>query len=505
MATKLVILESPNKIKTVKGYLGKNYKVIASQGHVRDLPKSTLGIDIENEFTPKYINIRGKGDLIKGNTIVADKLVIQGNDGLYYKLNTDGVTVEEDQTAYNSLNGSVILAKSITATKIDVKDLVAFDATIGGFKITDSSIHSGVKSGVNNTTRGIYLDKDGQMAIGDANNFIKYYRDANGDYKLSVSAESLTFSSSGKSVDSSIKEVKDQVDDMSIGGRNLFKGYDENEIRLNDYQSKGSFTQFKNCLTFNPCETVGEKYTISFWAKSPNGSTPLAIYNQNGLPRHFYFDVVQLTNSLGAEWTYFTHTITNRDLGEGYSDDSCNRLEIYASDQMGVLVKKIKIERGNKATDWTPAPEDMATNTEMSETRGVADESLSLSKNAQSLIAQLKDTISMLVTDGNGTSLMKQTSDGWTFSTADIQNRIDSTSNGLNELTEALGSTDAAVDNLKEAVDDLGLLGEYIHIGTRDGEPCIELGELDSDFKLVITNTKILFMDGSDIPAYINN
>ena len=73
MATKLVILESPNKIKTVKGYLGKNYKVIASQGHVRDLPKSTLGIDVENEFTPKYINIRGKGDLIKGLKTEAKK------------------------------------------------------------------------------------------------------------------------------------------------------------------------------------------------------------------------------------------------------------------------------------------------------------------------------------------------------------------------------------------------------------------------------------------------
>lgn len=65
MANKLVILESPNKIKAVKGYLGKNYKVIASVGHVRDLPKSTLGIDIEHDFTPKYINIRGKGDIIR--------------------------------------------------------------------------------------------------------------------------------------------------------------------------------------------------------------------------------------------------------------------------------------------------------------------------------------------------------------------------------------------------------------------------------------------------------
>ena len=61
----LVIVESPSKAKTIKGYLGKNYKVTASKGHVRDLPKSSLGIDIENCFTPKYINIRGKGDLIK--------------------------------------------------------------------------------------------------------------------------------------------------------------------------------------------------------------------------------------------------------------------------------------------------------------------------------------------------------------------------------------------------------------------------------------------------------
>ena len=61
----LVIVESPSKASTIKGYLGSNYKVIASKGHVRDLPKSTLGVDIENNFEAHYINIRGKGDLIK--------------------------------------------------------------------------------------------------------------------------------------------------------------------------------------------------------------------------------------------------------------------------------------------------------------------------------------------------------------------------------------------------------------------------------------------------------
>ena len=61
----LVIVESPSKANTIKGYLGPNYKVIASVGHIRDLPKSTLGIDVENGFEPHYINIRGKGDIIK--------------------------------------------------------------------------------------------------------------------------------------------------------------------------------------------------------------------------------------------------------------------------------------------------------------------------------------------------------------------------------------------------------------------------------------------------------
>ena len=61
----LVIVESPAKANTIKGYLGQNYKVIASKGHIRDLPKSTLGIDVDNNFEPHYINIRGKGDVIK--------------------------------------------------------------------------------------------------------------------------------------------------------------------------------------------------------------------------------------------------------------------------------------------------------------------------------------------------------------------------------------------------------------------------------------------------------
>lgn len=138
-----------------------------------------------------------KGDTIEGNTIIADKLVILGEDGLYYKLNTNGVTTEAEQTEYNSINGSIITAKSITATQISVSDLVAFDATIGGFNITENSIFSEVKDSEGNTTRGIYMDTDGQFNFGDGANFIKYLRQEDGTYKLVISAESIMYMLNG--------------------------------------------------------------------------------------------------------------------------------------------------------------------------------------------------------------------------------------------------------------------------------------------------------------------
>ena len=69
----LVIVESPAKAKTIKKYLGKNYEVMASMGHVRDLPKSTLGVDVDHDFTPKYLNIRKQSETIKGLQAAAKK------------------------------------------------------------------------------------------------------------------------------------------------------------------------------------------------------------------------------------------------------------------------------------------------------------------------------------------------------------------------------------------------------------------------------------------------
>lgn len=157
-------------------------------------------------ITGELSGITISGDLIKANTLIANKLVIQGEDGLYYRLNTDGKTVETEQTDQNSLNGTVIQAKSVTASKINVTDLQAFGATIGGFKISEKSIYSGVKSSPTNTTRGIYLGSDGQLYIGDATNYIKYTIDSNGNSKLQISADSITFETN-KSLATALSEA----------------------------------------------------------------------------------------------------------------------------------------------------------------------------------------------------------------------------------------------------------------------------------------------------------
>lgn len=176
-------------------------------------------------ITGHLVGVTISGDLIEGNTIKADKLVVLGEDGLYYKLNVNAETVGAQQTEYNSLNGSIITANTITAEKINVNDLVAFDATIGGFKIGSDSIYSGVKSSVDNSTEGIYMDDTGQFALGDTNNYLKYFKDTDGNWKLALSAQTITLGTSDKPLDETIQEIQEGLEniDVSVGARNLIR------------------------------------------------------------------------------------------------------------------------------------------------------------------------------------------------------------------------------------------------------------------------------------------
>ena len=172
-----------------------------------------------------------------------------------------------------------------------------------------------------------------------------------------------------------------------------------------------------------------------------------------------------------------------------------------------------KVEFGNKATDWTPAQEDMATAEQVQNAKDAANSAQSTADDAnsrvsvaESTIKQISDSISMLVTDNNGSSMMTQTSDGWTFNIGAITSAIDSASNNIDNLTSSLSKANNTINNLNNLANDLSKKTSYINMITDDtGAPCIELGKVGNDFKVRITNTSVDFIQGSSKIAYVSN
>ena len=490
----------------------------------------------DETITGKLVGVTISGDLIEGNTIVAEKLVIKGEDGLYYKLNTDGVKTETEQTDYNSINGTVIKAKSITATKIDVKDLVAFDATIGGFKITNNAIYSGVKESVNNTTRGAYLDSEGQVAFGDASNFIKGYKDQNGDYKIVISADSLTFGSSKKNIENAINEINNKVDNISLDGvspniltetrrfSNLSDGtagvasekYEGFTVRYLDNTSLDatSYSEFAEWRGIYP-EKLGDTYIFSFYAKG-TGTIKCYFYGATG-----YLVSVRNESSQGAittnadgdiditlsnEWTRYWIKFTLSDTGD-ISIEKYLHLRLYGGNI--AYICGCKLEIATEVSDWSPAPKD--SQIEIDDAQESADNAQSSVDDVEervatteSSISVLSNSISSLVVDENGESLMEQTSDGWRFNMSSTIETITGAKKDIDDINGTINETiSPAVEKIGGLEDTLKSLESYIDFGTRNGEPYIELGNIHSDFKVIITNTSIQFTHGTDSPASI--
>lgn len=240
-------------------------ELFAKSGIIEDLTVR------DQHITGELVGVTIKGDIIEGNTVKADKLVVLGSDGLYYKLNIDGIDnvsieqaskftlliakptdwdtdydnyyiiVDDQYEHVNSMNahtvdgttpvweanyyyklssdyesgldGTNIVAKSITADKVQVSDLVAFDATIGGFHIGQNSIYSGVKESVSNTTAGIYLDDQGQVSIGNANNYFKFVKDENDQWSLDLAASTVRFGADGTTIEAALGHINDTITD----------------------------------------------------------------------------------------------------------------------------------------------------------------------------------------------------------------------------------------------------------------------------------------------------
>ena len=221
----LVIVESPAKAKTIKGYLGKNYKVTASKGHVRDLPKSTLGVDIEDGFTPKYINIRGKGDLIKelkNDAKSADTVFLatdpdrEGEAIAWHLASVLGINEDKiKRVKFNEITKPCVKEAIKNSSKIDMNLVDAQQARrildrIVGYKLSPvlwKNIKSGLSAGrVQSVATKMIVDReleirafkpkeywsiDVTLKAGDGKEFTAYYYGTN-DKKQELKSKSAT-------------------------------------------------------------------------------------------------------------------------------------------------------------------------------------------------------------------------------------------------------------------------------------------------------------------------
>lgn len=151
MAKNLVIVESPAKAKTIKKFLGSNYEVIASNGHVRDLPKSQMGIDVDNDFEPKYITIRGKGDILaalRKAVKKADKIYLatdpdREGEAISYHLmkalkleNKDYKRITFNEITKNAVKNSIKQARDIDMNLVDAQQARRVLDRLVGYKIS---------------------------------------------------------------------------------------------------------------------------------------------------------------------------------------------------------------------------------------------------------------------------------------------------------------------------------------------------------------------------------
>lgn len=750
----------------------------------------------EGTITGTLVGVTIKGDLIEGGTVKADKLVVQGEDGLYYKLNVSAEKVSAQQTEYNSLNGSIITAKSITAEKVNVNDLVAFGATIGGFHITDSAIYSGVKESIDNTTRGTYMDDDGQFAIGDGSNYLKFFRDSNGKYKLDISASSIRFGTSGETVENVVRDMvvkteteyyistsptslvggswsltsptwsagkyiwtrtkstkksgkveysnpacttgapgKDGVGTPGTPGKDGKTSYlhiayansadGTDGFSVSDSNGKlyiGQYTDFAEADSTDPkkyswskikgadgAAGVGVKSsTVTYQASTsgttiPSGSWVSTIPNvadgqylwtrtviaytdgktttsysvgkmgqngSNGAPGKpgtdgkpgadgvgikstsvkyqagssqttaptgaWLDDVPKLSAATPYLWTKTVITYTDgktstsysvsstlegvevggRNLAKKTSDEWSDWIDIpklnqenatvnfntidmpdckledmftsyYEIEYMDVKqsenipegsessvrsnwysivdgntvwsaptyqwahspangvkvytgtspiteqflkiekifinirfdyvasgklrIRKVKYEKGNKATDWTPAPEDIqqdiddAQNSANDANNKVDNVTDTVTKTSAELKV-LNDSISSLVTDAKGQSLMTQTGSGWTFNIGSIQSALNGAIGDIQDVKGDINGVTDLANKTNQLANDVAKKTAYINM-TQDesGQPVMELGQQNGEFKLRITNTSMDFMQGSQKIAYLSN
>ena len=232
----LLIVESPAKAQTIEKYLGKKYKVVSSKGHVRDLPKSTFGVDLENNFTPKYITIRGKSDLIrslKKEAKAADTVYLATDPDregeaiswhLYELLGLNeknSKRVVFNEITKNALQEAVKHPRNIDYDLVDAQQARRVLDRIVGYKLSPflwKKVKKGLSAGrVQSVATAMIVDRENEI-----NNFKpEEYWNLNAIFKKSNSNSKIPakfYGTAKKAIDITNQELADEIYNKCING-----------------------------------------------------------------------------------------------------------------------------------------------------------------------------------------------------------------------------------------------------------------------------------------------
>lgn len=306
------------------------------------------------------------------------------------------------------------------------------------------------------------------------------YEAAKAAYNKAVNAESTA------------NNAQNDIDNLNVGARNYFIRGNLNNLALGSgvLLENVSYVGFSFPVlegeewTFYRTDTTNNRWRL-YWFDTEPIVDAAPVSNPVNADEQIAYVVNKVTVPSGITWGFF-----------------------YLSNQADDI-PNIMLEKGNHATDWTPAPEDIESGisdaaTNASDAQSKAEGNSGRLTDAESTIKKLVDSISMIVTDENGTSLFEQTSDGFSFNMYDTRADLEKIQTGLNNLSKSNTDTNNLVSELQEDISNIESKTAYVNIGT-DGnnKPCIELGEKTSDFKVRITNTSIDFLEGTSRVAWI--
>lgn len=298
---------------------------------------------------------------------------------------------------------------------------------------------------------------------------------------------------------------------FKIGTNNNYYNGTKNMFELTNAEKDKTYLQVDSSY-FNVKRNT--EYTLTFIGCNNSNTTGYMVYylcRKNGSEQQFDAFKVLYDGLLTEIPTNKTLRFTNDDYDEAYIRFYNNGSKIVGEESITYFSEVMLVE-GTVAKKWQPCKLDYQEDIDKAkdyanEANGKADATENRVTVAESTIKQLSDSIAMLVTDSNGSSMMTQTSDGWTFNISSITDSLSNAVNNLDNLTNSVEQSNTTLNNLKQLADDLSNKTAYINMSTDEitGLPCIELGKGGDPFKVRITNRSVDFMDGESKIAYVSN